>query len=104
MLISSHEERLLNLCSLLAGQESYYGVQLPTNRDSKIALESSAVEVATEPDKIKEVGKYYVTLISDRRCIFWYLVVVETGMALEHSKWTILYFFRMVMISHGSIQ
>ncbi|KAG1653603.1 hypothetical protein GQR58_025471 [Nymphon striatum] len=67
-----HEERLVNLCTLLAGQESSYSsAQLPTNRDAEVALESNVAEVGTEDDMEIEIGKYYVTLITEGECNTW---------------------------------
>ena len=75
---NSHEERLVNLCSLLAGQgSSHSGTQLPTNRDAEIALESTVVETTTEAEIEIEVGKYYVTLISEGNCNTWYIASCE---------------------------
>ena len=51
--------------------------QLPTNRDAEKAVESTAVEVATEADKEIEVGKYYVTLISEGKYNTWYITSCE---------------------------
>ncbi|KAG1663725.1 Equilibrative nucleoside transporter 3 [Nymphon striatum] len=67
-----HEERLVNLCTLLAGQESSYSsALLPTNRDAEVALESNVAEVGTEDDMEIEIGKYYVTLITEGECNTW---------------------------------
>ncbi len=64
----------------MAGQGSYSGAHYsttPTNRDAEKALESNAVEVATEADKEIEVAKYYATLISEGKCHTWYIASCE---------------------------
>ncbi|CAB4068108.1 unnamed protein product [Lepeophtheirus salmonis] len=63
-----HEERLVNLCTLFAGQKSsysYFSALLTTNRDAEVALEFNVAEVGTEDDMEIDIGKYYVTLITE---------------------------------------
>ena len=65
----SHGEQLLNLCALLAEHEPAHDyVSLPSNEDAAMVLSShssDASPASTEEDTIK-VGKYYITLITEK--------------------------------------
>jgi hypothetical protein len=75
---NSHEERLVNLCALLAEQgSSDASTSLPTNRDAEVALESNVSEAEKEDELEIEIGKYYVTLMTEGKSNTWYIASCE---------------------------
>ena len=73
--------RSVHFCSLFAGQRSYSGAQLSSNRDTEKSVESNDVEVTTETDKEIEVET-----MSEVKCNTWYIASCETTMTIAQSK------------------
>ena len=62
---NTHEERLLNLCALIAEDEecSQSLCSLPTNADAALVVGASSFNMQKEKNADIEVGHFYATLI-----------------------------------------
>ena len=68
----SHDDQLLNLCALLSGNDPMAGyVTLPSNSDAAKVILSSGV--SNDKDDDVQVGRNYVTLISEGDIDTWYI-------------------------------
>ena len=73
----SHEDRLLNLCALLAEDVSCGEPStLPSNNDAEIVIGGSSLTTTPTQHQI-QVGKYYITLLTEGTKDTWYLASCE---------------------------
>ena len=72
---STHKERLLNLCTLVAEDDecSQSLCSLPTNADAALIVRASSPNIQKEI----LVGHYYATLISEGSSDTWYIATCE---------------------------
>ena len=76
---NTHEERLLNLCALIAEDEecSQSLCSLPTNADAALVVGASSFNMQKEKNADIEVGHFYATLIKEGLLDTWYIATCE---------------------------
>ena len=62
---NTHEERLLNLCALVAEDDECSLCSLPTNADASLIVEASSPNIDEEKNEDVVVGNCYATLITE---------------------------------------
>ena len=76
----SHDEQLLNLCSLLAEHDLACGfISIPSNKDAATVLLScnSADLTQAHNEDLTEVGRYYITLMKEGKINIWHIASCE---------------------------
>ena len=76
---NTHEERLLNLCALIAKDEecSQSLCSLPTNADAAQVVRASSSSLQKKKNKDVVVGHCYATLIKEGSSDTWYIAKCE---------------------------
>ena len=77
----SHDEQLLNLCSLLAEHDLACGfISIPSNKDAATMLlscNSADLTQAHNEEDLTEVGRYYITLMKEGKINIWHIASCE---------------------------
>ena len=76
---NTHEERLLNLCALIAEDEecSQSLCSLPTNADAALVVGASSADIQKDKNEDFVVGHCYATLIKEGSLDLWYIATCE---------------------------
>ena len=77
----SHDEQLLNLCTLLAEHDLARDfISLPSNKDTATVLlscNSADLTQAHNKEDLTEVGRYYITLMKEGKINTWHIASCE---------------------------
>ena len=74
---NTYDEKLLNLCALLADDDSSEGISLPSNFEAEAVVCSIPSKPKNNDQENIMVGKYYVTLMDENGKKLWYVACCE---------------------------
>ena len=74
---NTHEERLTNLCALVAEDDECSLCSLPTNADALLIVGASSPNIHEEKNEDVVVGHCYATLINEGSSDTWYIATCE---------------------------